>query len=228
MAALGGLRFPLTGDETHFWHTAVWFFGRTPIPTLAALRSYPELNTPLPLVLWGELEYWCGQGLWLPRALNLMLSFAVAGLIVWPAGALSRRRVLAAAGLLLCPYFLFVSARLYTDMPAIAGVVFGLWAYLDRRHAWSAVFFALAIATRQYALAFPLAIVVYESTRRAGERSRPALVAASIAAATLAGWVLVFGDIVPPGPDAGPALATAGVLTLRPQNALYLLSCAGL
>jgi len=225
--ALGGLRFPPGGDETHFWYNAVELFGRAPWPSLAALHSYPELSTPLPFVVWGALEYWLRQGVWLPRLLNVALSLSVASLVAMPPGGPTRRSIAACAGLLLCPYYLFVSARIYTDMPAIVCTTFGLWAYLERRHLRSALLFVLAIASRQYAVAFPLAIMAYEVTRGHG-RSRTALLAATLAATSLLGWVLFFGAIAPPEALASQSVPTAPLAALIPQNALYLLACTGL
>jgi hypothetical protein len=221
LVALGGLRFPLTGDEVHFWPTAVEYFGRSPLPSVTALRSYPELNTPLPFVLWGTLEHWWQQGVWLPRALNLLLSFSLAAVI-------ARRSPSAAAALLLCPYYLFVSARIYTDMLAIGCAVAGLWAYLERRHVPSAVLFVLAISSRQLAVAFPLAVAACEMTRAHDRRSPAAVIAAGAAAASLPGWMVFFGGVASPVAIAGQMVATAKLSTVLPRNGLYLLACVGL
>ena len=203
------------------------FFGRTPWPSLAALRSYNELNTPLAFVVWGALEYWLRQGLWLPRLLNLTLSFTLAVLIAVPARGLTRRSAAACACLLLCPYYLFVSARIYTDMPAIFCAVLGVRAYLARRHVWSAALFVLAIATRQYAVAFPIAIAACEATGGQG-RSRGALLAAAVPIASLFGWMWFFGAIAPPEALMSQSVPTAPLAIVIPENALYLLACAGL
>ncbi len=228
VAALGGLTFPLSGDGVHFWQTTIDWFSRSAVPSIAALRSYDELNTPLPFVVWGALEHGFHQGIWVPRALNLVLSFLVAALIAWPPGAVSTKRIAAAAGLLLCPYYLFVSARIYTDVPAIFCAAFGLWAYLDRRPALSAAFFVLGIACRQYIVAFPLAIVAHELTKPAVERSRRAIIASTAAAASLAGWVLLFHGVAPPAAIDEQGIVTANPVTVIPQNALYFLACLGL
>ena len=159
--------------------------------------------------------------------LNTALSLSIAALIALPRGGPTRRSVAACAGLLLCPYYLFVSARIYTDIPAIVCTTFGLWAYLERRHFWSAALFVLAIACRQYAVAFPLAIAGYEITRGDG-RSRAALLAATVAAGSLFGWILFFGAIAPPEALASQSVPTAPLTAVIPQNALYLLACAGL
>ena len=41
-------------DETHFLHSSYVFRGAF---GLEALRNYPELVTPLALVIWGELDH---------------------------------------------------------------------------------------------------------------------------------------------------------------------------
>jgi hypothetical protein len=228
VASLGGLTFPLSGDGIHFWQTTLDYFSHSALPSASALGSYNELNTPLPFVVWGALEYWFHQGIWVPRALNLVLSVAVVSLIAWPAGVWSPRRTLAAAGLLLCPYYLFVSVRIYTDMPAVFCAVLGLWAYLEKRSSLSAMFFILAIASRQFMVAFPVAILANELARGDGTRSWPALMASVLAAASLVGWGLFFRGIAPPAAIDAHEIATANLTTLIPRNGLYLLSCAGL
>ena len=107
-----GLHHEPAGDEQHFLDSAGVFQGRF---ELEALRSYPELVTPLALVIWGELEHFTGDGLFYGRLLNLALTFAMVCLIALSAPRQWRRARLAAVGLLLFPYTLPLSAHLYTD-----------------------------------------------------------------------------------------------------------------
>ena len=55
------LQGPPQWDEVSFWQTSLTFSDRL-IPTLDQLRNYEELNTPLPFVLFGMLEYLFHQG----------------------------------------------------------------------------------------------------------------------------------------------------------------------
>lgn len=74
------------------------------------------------------------------------------------------RSILSALGLLLCPYYLFSSGYLYTDIIACFFAFLGFWYYSHNRHFLSGVAFVLGIASRQFILAFPLALAVYELT----------------------------------------------------------------
>src|SRR5688500_13339954 len=122
-------------DEVHFLESSEVFRGAF---DLEALRNYPELVTPLALVIWGELDYLTGDGLYYGRLLNLALTFAMVCLVAfcapkdWPRGAL------AALGLLLFPYTLPLGVHLYTDTLAVFLAVAGTLA-LARGHLLLAV-----------------------------------------------------------------------------------------
>ena len=191
-----GLRFDPVKDEIHFQQSARAFaapFG------VEELRSYPEVVTPLALVLWGRLERLTGEGLWAGRFLNLVLSFglvcgvAFARLDAWPRGAL------AATGLLVFPYTLPLSVHLYTDVMAVALAGLGTLAVLRRRPALAFLAFSASIATRQYLVQVPAALAAAEALaclRGARERWKTAFASAA-AAATLGGWIIFFGGLAP-------------------------------
>jgi hypothetical protein len=227
VAALGGMRFPPTGDELHFWSTSL-AFSRAGMPSSEALRSYTDLNTPLPFVLWGALEHWFHQGIRAPRLLNMALSFVLVSIVAWPARD-PRRRLIAAIGLLLCPYYLFVSSHMYTDTIAIFFSVSGVAAHLRRRYFLSGVFFVLAVACRQYMVAFPFALAAHAIADGRGD-TRPvgAWLAPTLAVCSLAGWYLFFGDFAPPAEIARQEILTAPAGVILPRNSLYLLACVGL
>ena len=194
----GGLDRPPNRDEGHFWETSQAFAASFP-PSLAELRDYPEVLTPLAFVLWGGLEAAFGGGMAVGRLLNALLSFA---LLAWV--ALGRRHperaALAALRLLAFPYTLPLGVHLYTDTLCALGVVAGVWLYGRERHAAAALAFVVAVATRQYAVFVPSGIAAYEAIRfLRGERER--LLAASwagLAAGTLLGWFAFFGGLAPP------------------------------
>lgn len=93
-------------------------------------------------------------------------------IIGWPSRRKHKRAVLCLAGLFLCPYYLWLSGRLYTEMIACFWMLLGFHAYVNKRYFWSSVAFVLAIASRQYMLAFPAAITVYELTIAAAQAIR--------------------------------------------------------
>jgi hypothetical protein len=218
------LRFAPEKDELHFWPTAL-LFAQSWIPSLDHLRRYHELNTPLAFLVFGGLEHLLHGGIMTGRLLNLSLSFGVTAVIV-VASEDSRRSALAIIGLFVFPYYLGVSAYLYTDVIGAVFVLLGLIGYLEQRPFVSAVFWSLAIATRQYAVAFPLAIAAYEFFRSDRKTSR--WIGAAVGAATLGGWIWLFGGPAPPAELADQGIDADRLLHLDPTHIVYLLVCTGL
>lgn len=229
--ALDGLRFPLRGDETHFWPTALRF-SQAAFPNVELLRSYGQLNTPLPFLLWGGLERVLGLGVFAARLLNFLVSFAI---VVFLAITAMRclpgwRGAVPAVGVLFFPYFLAIGTHAYTDMLPAALVLLGVHLHLTGRYYTGAAAFALAIAGRQYMVAFPVALLVFETlrTRDCGPWILHRWIAPVLAAATLGGWYLFFGGFGPTAEIADQAIVTARAEALLPRNSLYFLACVGL
>ena len=192
-----GLHHEPAGDEQHFLDSAGVFQGRF---ELEALRSYPELVTPLALVIWGELEHFTGDGLFYGRLLNLALTFAMVCLIALSAPRQWPRARLAAVGLLLFPYTLPLSAHLYTDPIGAFLVVSGTLALARGHPAVSWLAFVCAIATRQYLVQIPAALAAASGlSYLRGERARWKDVAVCAASGvTLLAWVAFFGGLATP------------------------------
>ncbi|MBD2214022.1 hypothetical protein H6G27_29770 [Nostoc linckia FACHB-104] len=169
------------------------------IPDISQLKNYAELNTPLPFIIFGILEYLFHGGLFAGRLLNLLLSLTIICLIGFSNRKHIRYRLLAAFGLLLCPYYLMYSGLLYTDIIAIFFVVLGFWFYTSSHHILSSLAFILAIASRQYMLAFPVAIAVHEllTSRKNGVKLRIQLLAPVIALSSIFVWIWLFGGLAP-------------------------------
>lgn len=222
-----GLRFAPLRDEGHFWPTALRFSERF-LPTLDDLRSYPELSTPLPFVLFGWVEHLFHGGIRAGRLVNLTLSFVIVCMVGMPRGATVRGPILAAVGLLAFPYYLGTSVHLYTDIIAAFFVLLGVVAYRAERVWLSATAFVLAIASRQYMLAFPLAIAVYEFVQQRPPRLSARWIAPLVAALSLLGWVALFGGFAPAPALEWQAPSTAEPLRVFPHHGLYFLSCIGL
>lgn len=239
----GGLDFPIVRDEIWFWEkTTRWFLERWP-PDLVDLRNYPEPMTPLSFLLWASVDRISGAGIASARATNLVLAtglLALVGLRVRPP---TRPALLCALGLLLFPYTVPLSLYVYTDIPAAFLVVLGFWLHAHRRPGLAALAFALGIATRQYVVAFPAALLAAELApavfrRGPGGRWRPSFAAAdwkpgrtvplALSVATLAGWFAFFGGFGPqPGIELWPR-HSVGIGDLEPGFALYFLTCLGL
>ena len=194
----GGLSIEPSRDEVHFWESASRFSGSF---TLEDLRGYPEVVTPLALVVWGQIDYWTNGGIAAGRGLVLGLSLGFALFLAFAASSVGgrQRAALAAFAWLAFPYTLPLSLNLYTDIPAAVLGGFGLALHLRGRLGWAFVLFAAAIATRQYLVQIPAALVAAEGIAvLAGRRDRivPALVAAA-AAGTLLLWFAFFGGLAP-------------------------------
>lgn len=155
------LRFPLDCDETHFWRHSL-LFSHSPIPDLNTLRDYDELSTPLPFVIFGQIQRLFGHGLVLSRYFNLILSAALVVIIGCVHRRPTRTSALSAFGLMLFPYYLGVATHAYTDILAVFLSTVGIWMHLRRRYALAAVCWTLAIASRQYMVEFPLGVAAYE------------------------------------------------------------------
>lgn len=205
VAWLEFLKGPMWWDEKTFWATSLTFSDRL-LPTLDQLRNYQELNTPLPFIIFGLLEYFFRQGIVAGRLLNLVLSLIMVMTIGWPGKDNHGQSILCLIGLLMCPYYLWLSGRLYTEMIACFWVIMGLINYLKNRSFLSCIAFILAIASRQYMLAFPLAIAAYEFTlavnkirhyRQVDWSAQCRWLFPLIAALSLGVWLLLFQGLVP-------------------------------
>ncbi|QIR39708.1 hypothetical protein HCG51_25340 [Tolypothrix sp. PCC 7910] len=195
---LNKLQFAPIWDENSFWRTSL-LFSKSLIPDISQLKNYAELSTPLPFIIFGILEYLFHGGLFAGRLLNFLLSFTIICLIAFSSRKYIRYRLLAAFGLLICPYYLMYSGLLYTDIIAIFFVVLGFWFYTSSHHILSSLAFILAIASRQYMLAFPVALAVHEffTSRKNGVKLRIQLLAPVIALSSIFVWIWLFGGLAP-------------------------------
>ena len=192
-------------DEIHYWESSLVFSERL-LPSIDDLKNYNELNTPLPFIVYGALEYLFGQGIFSGRLLNLILSLSIALIIGCPSRKKPGQPILCLIGLFLCPYFLFYSGRLYTDIIACFWTLIGVMSYVRNRHFISSISFILAIASRQYMLAFPAAILTYEFILAAKIMIRDRQIslvkqwkwiAPLIAVLTIFGWIYLFQGLAP-------------------------------
>lgn len=199
------LQAPPLWDEGHFLETSSTFSDRL-IPSIDDLKDYGELSTPLPFIIFGAMEHLFQQGIFAGRLLNLLLSVGIVTLIGWPSREKKERALKCLIGLLLCPYFIWYSALMYTDVIACFLGLMGVMAYVRDRHWLSSLAFILAIASRQYLIAFPAAIVTYEfllAMKRVAHNRRFRLseqwrwLAPLLAALTLLFWFYLFQGLAP-------------------------------
>ncbi|MFQ4136061.1 ArnT family glycosyltransferase [Nodosilinea sp. PGN35] len=235
-AWLNFLQGPPWWDEADFWQSSLTFSDSL-LPSLADLREYYSLNTPLPFMVFGLLEYLFGQGMVAGRLFNLLLSLGIVATIGWPSKDKGGRAILCLIGLFLCPYFLFLSGRLYTEMITCTWVLLGFVAYLRDRHWVSCLAFVLAIASRQYMLAFPAAIATYEflATAQQYRQGQPVglaqhqrWLAPAVASLSLLGWVALFDGLAPADAIAAKSPEVQkSTLALTPGGAINFLAFVG-
>jgi len=230
---MGGLGFEAYEDEVHFWEQTQYFADDWP-PTLDLIRSYPEPMTPLSFLAWAGLEASFGGGIAVGRLVNLLFGLSI--LALFGLGTRGPDRdwapVLSAAGLLAFPYFIPMSLHLYTDISAAFFVLAGVKLFTEERLGWSGVAFALAIATRQYMVAFPAGLVAaaLSPSLLRGEFDRVrwrAMAPIILSGLTLFAWMAFFKG-------AGPAAGlenwerhTLAMSSLTPRYGLYFVTCIG-
>ncbi len=232
------LKGPKLWDEKTYWETILQFSDRL-IPSLNDLRNYGELNTPLPFIIFGAIEHLFHQGIFAGRLLNFVLSISMVLIIGWPSRDKRGRAILCVIGLFFCPYYLFLSGRIYTEMIACFWMLMGLVSYVHNRHILSSLAFILAIASRQYMLPFPAAIATYEfivaiiniryfHSISLVEQKR--WIAPLVATLSIFGWIYLFQGLAPE-----IAVATRSVPTVQettwafaPNTAINFLAYIGL
>lgn len=217
-------------DEENFFETSLQF-SHNLFPSLEQLTNYSELNTPLPFIIYGQIQNLFQGDLFAGRLLNFALSIIISLIVGWPKKNNKVRPTLALVGLFLFPYFLWFSIRYYTDIIATFFVLLGAVAYLQKFHIASGIAFILGIASRQYTLAFPVAIAAYELVYAVRERRKPSLsfFIPAIAGMTIFGWFILFGGLAPDAafesrtvPDVQKSLWNLDI-----NSGLYFLSCLG-
>lgn len=228
--------FSMIDDESHYWSASL-SFSQSLVPSLNQLKNYNELSTPLPFIIFGYLEYLFHGGIFAGRLFNFALSFTIVCLIGMPRQRRDRYSILAACGLLLFPYYLRTSCLLYTDIIAAFFVILGFWFYTRDHHILSSISFTLAIASRQFMLAFPAAVAIFEliASLRNDPRVNIRWLAPTVAMSSILGWILLFGGLVPPEtteevhklPTQVPQNAFE-LSWLFPEHGLYFLACIGL
>ena len=109
------LHGPPWADEQSFYETSQQFSHQL-IPSLDQLKNYSELNTPLPFIIYGQIEYLFHGGLFAGRLFSYLISISIAIYIGWPGQGKHRfTPILALTGFFLHPYFLWFSTRYYTQ-----------------------------------------------------------------------------------------------------------------
>ncbi len=235
---LNFLQGPAVWDEIHYWETSLLFSDRL-IPSSDNFAQYSELSTPLPFVAFGALEYLFGQGIAAGRWLNLLLSIVVVFIIGWPGKHKTGLSLVCLVGLFTFQPYLWLSGRLYTEMVACFWVLIGMVSYVRNRHLLSSVAFILAIAARQYMIAFPAAIALCEFTalfthglrylRSASLADHWRWIAPLIAVLSIFGWFYLFQGVASESALAKPGTPDVqrSAWALSPGGAIHFLAAVG-
>ncbi|MBF2013746.1 MAG: hypothetical protein IGS23_00645 [Rivularia sp. T60_A2020_040] len=237
---LNKLQFSPIWDEPNFWQTSL-IFSRSLIPPQTWLQDYKELNTPLPFIIFGLLEFLFKGGIFVGRLFNFFLSFLMTCIIGLPINKTRRNSFLALCGLISFPYYLWLSGHLYTDIIASFFVLIGFVFYIRCQHIFSGVSFVLAIASRQYMLVFPVAITAYELFKYLKikfinyqeKQYKPqliAILAPLIASCSIFGWFLLFKGIAPQAAiiERSTPEVQMNWWSVELNSSLYFLACVGL
>lgn len=229
--SLNNLKSPIWWDERTFWNTTIEDFSDGLFPSFETLKNYRELNTPLPFVIWGALEYLFEGGIFAGRALNFGLSIVITVIVGYPRRNRETISMISAIGLLICPYYLWMSGHLYTDIIAAFFVLLGFFLYFRNLHSLSGFSLILGIASRQYMLAFPLGIAAHEffSAWRAKRPFPIRSLMPLMAAASIVGWVMLFGGLAPSEAltyRSAPPVQQV-FWALEPAGSLYFLAIVG-
>lgn len=176
---------PLCGDEEHFVKT-VRSFGEG--FTWEKLRTYEEMSTPLPFLVyaaWGRLF---GFDLSSLRWCNCLVGW-LACLAVYRLACVARltrgERWLVAGWFLAVPYTPYLSAFVHTDMLAVAMLVCGLSSAVGRRWIVAGLWLAGAILCRQYLVFAAMSVAgygVWRAARRGDGGARASAVLAAVVA----------------------------------------------
>jgi hypothetical protein len=220
------LTFPVCKDELHFWPTSIKF-SHTYLPSLDLLKNYGELSTPIPFVIFGLIEKIGAGGIAFGRLFNFLISIAIVLIVGSPGFSKNPKKSITALVIILSsPYFIGLSTHLYTDLIAIFFALCGCMLHEKRLFKSSILCFILAISSRQYMVAFPCALALFEFLDNSTCKIR--WVSPLIACLSLIGWIIFFGGLGPQAEVQRQAIVTTSVFFLIPENCGYFLACLGI
>ncbi len=158
IVATGFLAFGLYGDEVSFLRTSLNLTDPA-VSWSTRLAEYDEFSTPLAFVVFGVVSRLTNDGPEAARLVSWLCGIAIVTMVAFARRTPGRETPRAVVGIVTHPYLLLTAVLMYSDVPAAALCVAGMLAHRRRRHLASGVFFTLAIATRQFSIVFPLALV---------------------------------------------------------------------
>lgn len=196
-----GLASPPYADEIHYLKTIKEFSSDL---TFDALLDYNEVAGPLPFVLYGAWGKLFGTDISHLRLLSILLAFIFQIRlfdVLEGVTRSARRAFLLGLVVMLNPYMIGLNVVVYTDVPALIGLMLALRGIL-RRSPWILFFgSAVALLSRQYMMFVVAAAVLYLLIRLAATgdgRDRRMIGAALASIAPLTILMGFWGGAAPP------------------------------
>jgi len=161
-----GLRQPTWADEHHFIST-IEYFGQE--ISLKQLKTYNDMSTPLPFILyaiWGKIV---GFQLHQLRFLSLIIAlFTFISFYIYYFQISGRIKIAVPVTLFLIfqPYSIGISVFVYTDMLALFFLAWSLIAFRKEKPIIMAISTAGALLCRQYFIFLPAAFILYYLIQR--------------------------------------------------------------
>lgn len=187
-------------DESHFLATVELFSQGLNLDTL---KTYDEMSTPLPFVIYAAWGWVFGVELLALRLLSGILAIATCVVLFrWFTSVLASERLafLAACFVVLHPYMLALGSLVYTDITAMLFLAVSLVMVRQRRPVLLAIALAAAVLSRQYLIYLTLATALTACLRiwAGNDRRGPAMLAACILSlGPLLALVLLWRGLVP-------------------------------
>jgi hypothetical protein len=156
-----GLRQPTWADEHHFIPT-IEKFGKE--ISLRQLKTYNELSTPLPFILyalWGKLVGFHLHQLRFFSLIIALFTFITFYIYYYQASGRVKIALLVTLFLIYQPYSIGISVFVYTDMLALFFLAWSLIAFQKEKPIILAISAAGAMLCRQYFVFLPAALFLY-------------------------------------------------------------------
>lgn len=193
------IQLPFRGDERHFIETIKIFSDNFNLKTL---KDYPEVTPPFFYVLFALWSKIFGYSVESLRIFNSFISF-IAWILVFRLNEyfIKEKKLLFLYTVItvLNPYFLGMSGYVFTDMLTISLVLLTLISFFQRKYFYFAFFSALSMLTRQYAVIFPVSVILYSllSYRKDTSENKKFILASLSSLIPILVLFVIWGSISP-------------------------------
>jgi 4-amino-4-deoxy-L-arabinose transferase-like glycosyltransferase len=163
LTALGfiGIGLPFRGDERHIVETIRLFAKNLNFGTI---KNYPEVTPPFFFIFYAMFAKIFGQSIESLRFLTLIISFITWQVLYFLNFYFTKNykhSFLLSILIIVNPYFFGTSLFVFTDMLTILLSFYAIISFLKDRFYPYLIFSMLAILCRQYAIIFPLSVIIF-------------------------------------------------------------------